>query len=210
MGESSAIVNSLRFWMLFVGGENFTRRGQEVLKEAARPPKSSPWWRRDTFLWLPTEGARAAFFAPTMLRYSFRDQVAKVKEATRAYYYGSMPTGEPEWTQTRLALRELGFEPRLFPRRQGRSKAVDIVLTTEVLTLAVQKRYEVAVIIAGDGDYVPLIDAVKSLGVDVLVTFFESNGLSPELRIAADDFVDLTPILTNAWEVKFGTGEQLG
>ena len=124
-------------------------------------------------------------------------------------------------TATKLALRELGFEPRLFPRRRDKSKladvppgderdevlarwkskAVDLALATDVLTLAGEGRYEVAVIFAGDGDYVPVVEAVKRLGRHVVVGFFagKGHGLSDDLRIAADGFVDLTPYLVNSW-----------
>ena len=57
-----------------------------------------------------------------------------------------------------------------------------------------------AVLIAGDGDYVPLVEAVKRMGLHVVVGFFERNGLNPELRIAADDFVDITDHFVKAWE----------
>ncbi len=54
-------------------------------------------------------------------------------------------------------------------------------------------------IFAGDGDYAPLIEAVMRLGQYVVLGFFADSGLSPELQIAADEFVDLGPILVNDW-----------
>ena len=98
-------------------------------------------------------------------------------------------------------MRERGFEPKLFKREHGKSKAVDLALATDVLTLAGEGRYEVAVIFAGDGDYVPVVEAVKRLGRHVVVGFFagEGHGLSDELRIAADDFVDITGYLVLYW-----------
>ena len=66
--------------------------------------------------------------------------------------------------------------------------------------MAAEGRYEVAVILAGDGDYVPLVEGIKRIGLDVVVGFFEENGLNPELRIAADDFINLTPHFLRQWE----------
>ena len=40
----------------------------------------------------------------------------------------------------------------------------------------------VAVLVAGDGDYVPLITEVKRLGKVVYVVFFNDYGLSTELH----------------------------
>lgn len=178
-------------WMLFVDGENLTKRGQEVLKKAGHPPTAGPAWCRDVFLWLPHHFATNPWIVSGSL--------IEAKPATRAYYYTSTTSGETEWTETRLALRELGFEPRLFPRRQGKSKAVDIALATDVVALAGENRYEVAVIFAGDGDYVPVVEAVKRLGQHVVVGFFAEEGLSPELRIAADEFVDVTEQFVGYW-----------
>lgn len=186
--------------MLFVDGENLTKRGQETLRAAGAPPNAGPRWRRDVFLWLPDIEAPFAFFAHQghqMIGQEWRGP--RVRSAKRAYYYTSTTSDEPEWTQTRLALREIGFEPRLFKRAGGKSKAVDIALATDVLALAAEGRYEVAVIFAGDGDYVPLVEAVKRMGLHVVVGFFEASGLNPELRIAADDYVDLTEDFVARW-----------
>lgn len=188
--------------MLFVDGENLTKRGQEVLKSEGVRLSSGPFWRRDVFLWAPGTPADYAFFHEI----GWRSPVEKewrgprVIRARRAYYYTSTSSDEPEWTGTRLALRSAGFEPRLFKRAGGRSKAVDIALTTEVLTLGAERRFEVAVIFAGDGDYVPLIEAAKRMGLHVLIGFFASSGLSSEVRISADQFVDLTQEFVSAWK----------
>lgn len=184
-----------REWMLFVDGENFTKRGQEHLPKYGVNIRPGPAWRRDVYLWHPVVNYRAtsATFAHDISASSWPFA------ARRAYYYTAMEAGEPEWTETRLGLRGLGFEPRLFKRTRGRSKAVDVALTTDVLTLGAEGRYEVAVIVAGDGDYVPLIEGVKRFGHQVIVAFFDGQGLSPELRIAADDFVDLTGWMKEMW-----------
>ena len=198
--EWTTILHGEREWMLFVDGENLTKRGQEALKAASVPLRSGAAWRRDVYLWLPGTLASVPFFSEPGLRFSgTKLEGARVRRALRAYYYTSTTSDEPGWTETRIALREAGFEPRLYKRSAGRSKAVDVALTTEVLTLASEGRYEVAAILAGDGDYVPLIEAVKRLGLHVVVGFFKEHGLSQELRIAADQFVDLTPHFVRAW-----------
>ena len=200
MTELTQLLSREREWMLFVDGENLTKRGQETLKAAGVTLKAGPHWRRDVFLWLPDLEASWAFFARQGSAFMGQEwRGPRVRTATRAHYYTSSTSDEPEWTQTRLALRAMGFEPRLFKRAAGRSKAVDVALATDVLTLASEGRYEVAVIFAGDGDYVPLVEAVKRIGLHVVVGFFEENGLNPELRIAADDYVDLTDDFVSRW-----------
>ncbi|MGH7487853.1 MAG: NYN domain-containing protein [bacterium] len=125
---------------------------------------------------------------------------ANAPHATRAYYYTSMPHENAKIvTNARLRIREAGFEPRVFPRRSGKSKAVDLALATDVLTLAGEHQYDVAVIFAGDGDYVPVVEAVKRLGRHAVIGFFEGEGMSDDLKIAADDFVDLEPLMVARW-----------
>jgi hypothetical protein len=203
-GETTGLLTE-REWMLFVDGENFTRRGQEVLKEAKVPPIEGERWQKDVFLWMPQWKATAPIVGHRAGSYGAPYSLPSAHAPTRAYYYTSMPyENDGVVTQTRLALREIGFEPRMFPRRQGKSKAVDLALATDVLTLAGEARYEVAVIFAGDADYVSVVEAVKRLGRHVVVGFFGGSGagLSDELRIAADDFVDVTGALVQGWEQK--------
>ena len=111
----------------------------------------------------------------------------------RSYYYTSVQGDDEKLNATRLALRDLGFEPNVFKKVKGTpSKGVDVSLTTDVVSLAYRGAYDVAYLIAGDGDYVPLVEEVKRAGARVVVAFFENHGLNNELRVVADDFVDLT------------------
>ena len=74
------------------------------------------------------------------------------------------------------------------------SKGVDITLTIDMLLHATRKHYDVAVLVAGDEDYVPLVRAVQGEGARVYVWFI-SNGLSPALRMVADCYVNLDEFL---------------
>ncbi|MGD0863341.1 MAG: NYN domain-containing protein [Candidatus Limnocylindrales bacterium] len=214
MVYQTRLIRPDRDWMLFVDGENLSKRGAEALRANGIKPYEGPYWRRDVFLWLP--GSQATY--PFFVQQPFRGFSRPLNDATplppgprpaqRAYYYTSTVSDEPEWTQTRLALRDLGFEPCLFKRTQGKSKAVDISLATDLLTLGGEDQYDVAVIVAGDGDYLPLLSAVKRRGHHVVVCFFAEYGLNNELRIAADDFVDLTPHFVEHWTAHLQTREQ--
>jgi uncharacterized LabA/DUF88 family protein len=61
---------------------------------------------------------------------------------------------------------------------------------------ATRKHYDAAVLVAGDEDYVPLVEAVQGEGARVYV-WFVSNGISRALRMAADYYVDLDDVLLN-------------
>jgi uncharacterized LabA/DUF88 family protein len=110
----------------------------------------------------------------------------------RKYYYTAVLGDQPTIEDIAMGLKGLGIEtPRVFKKNKTRgSKQVDISLATDMLVHATRKHYELAVLVAGDEDYVPLVRAVQSEGARVCV-MFTSGGLSPALRFIADDFVDL-------------------
>lgn len=179
-------------WMLFVDGENLAKRGQEALQAAGVEPQPGRWWERDVFLWLP--------------RYLWtttdRLMGLPVTDLIRGHYYTSIAGDESQRTRVRDLLREAGFDGEVFRRpteKSGRStKGVDIALTTEMLSHAFQGNFDTAVIAAGDGDYVPLIEAVKRQGKRVHVMAFAS-GLSPELPRVADWYGDPSDVFVREW-----------
>jgi uncharacterized LabA/DUF88 family protein len=98
--------------------------------------------------------------------------------ARRAYYYTGVVGDERKLRKARLAIRELGFEPNVFKKPKGtKSKGVDVSLTTAVVSHAYRRGYDVAFLIAGDGDYVPMVEEAKRAGTRVVVAFFEKHGL---------------------------------
>ena len=66
-----------------------------------------------------------------------------------------------------------------------------------MLSQAYHDNYEVAVLVAGDEDYVPLAQEIKRTGKQVAVWFFD-DGLSHHLRRESDIFVDLSWFLSSA------------
>lgn len=83
-----------------------------------------------------------------------------------------------------------------FLRRESKKrtqKGVDVLLTTEMLTGAVDDSYDVALLIAADGDFVPLLEEVRRRGKQVILSAREKGlpGVSVELRRSCDLFVDI-------------------
>lgn len=101
-------------------------------------------------------------------------------------------------------LYALGIQaPRVFPKDKNRgSKRVDISLSVEMLSHAHYGNYDAAVLVAGDQDYVPLVEAVKAQGRQVFV-WFVRDGLNQALQRSADYFFDLGEVLLNE-QVKYG------
>ncbi len=73
-----------------------------------------------------------------------------------------------------------------------------------MLSNAYNDNFDVAVLVAGDGDFAPLVDAVKRLGKVVYVFFFagDGDGLSKKLKLASDRWVDAAPEFRRAWSAK--------
>ena len=65
----------------------------------------------------------------------------------------------------------------------------DVGITVDAIVLA--EKLDVAVIVSGDGDYVPLIEYLKMKGVQVEVAAF-GRSTSSKLREVSDAFLDLS------------------
>lgn len=117
----------------------------------------------------------------------------------RKYYYTAVPNDGVRIQQVEKLLKNVGIEaPRVFPKDKIKgSKRVDISLSTDMLVHATRRHFDIAVLVAGDEDYVPLVRAVQAEGARVHV-WFVSNGINPSLQNAADSFLDITHILANA------------
>jgi cold shock CspA family protein/uncharacterized LabA/DUF88 family protein len=62
-----------------------------------------------------------------------------------------------------------GVVTHYLPIRYGAEKGIDVSLALEAFELAVYKRFNVVVLIAGDSDFIPLVRKLNSLGTRVMV-----------------------------------------
>lgn len=74
------------------------------------------------------------------------------------------------------------------PRRQ---KEVDILLAVDMLVGSFNKLFDVAVLVSGDEDFVPLVIEVRRRGVSVVVAGVSCTTSSELLRVA-DRYIDLS------------------
>lgn len=61
-------------------------------------------------------------------------------------------------------------------------KGVDVELAIDVLDFAHADRYDVAVLIAGDGDFVPLVRRITSLNKNAVIAYFEIEQWEDSLK----------------------------
>ncbi len=186
----------LRRWMSFVDGENFTIRGQKVAIAKGMNLEEGEWFSRNVFMWLPSRDGRSRPDSSVN-----RELEQLQPRAIRSYYYTSVAGDPDRLNAVRDSIHHLAFNPVVFKKnaQEEKAKGVDIALTKDMLMHAVRDNYDVALLFAGDGDYVPLVEQVKSLGKVVYVGFFEREGLNAELRRAADFFFDITHEYVRAW-----------
>jgi len=182
--------------MCFVDGENLTARGQHFASEHGLTLLGGRYWKKDRFLWLPT-------FTPQSMM--LHEASFPLAEPVRSYYYTALNGDDDAVAAVRESLWALGFEPAVFKKRGERSKGVDLTLARDLLSHAFQGHFDVACILAGDADYVPLVEEVKRPGKTVCVCFFETDGLANDLRLAADAFYPLDAAFEKAWQSGFAT-----
>jgi uncharacterized LabA/DUF88 family protein len=113
----------------------------------------------------------------------------------RTYYYGSMPYPAPPKQESYYSkLQLMGIKVRLRKlQHQGEEmieKGVDMLLAMDVLSLAHQDAFDVAILVSHDQDFVELVERVQALGKIVHVAGFREM-ISHDLRKSCDMFTDL-------------------
>jgi len=167
--------------MLFVDGENLSIRCGAMIKTGRYTMGPNSKIRPDIYVWNPQLSG---------------DQVVDRGGIIRTHYYTAVQGDHPLVEEVAKELKDLGISaPRVFKKAKNtRSKRVDISLATDMLLHATRRNYDIAVLVAGDEDYVPLIQAVQSEGRGVHLWALP-DGLSPALVQAADEYRDLTRLL---------------
>jgi uncharacterized LabA/DUF88 family protein len=103
----------------------------------------------------------------------------------RVYYYDAIPEGKhPEYDTYKAYFDEVKNTP-LFKLRLGRlvdsqkeglrQKGVDILMSTDVLTKAYRNQYDTGIFVIGDGDFIPLIEAVNDAGKKTICLYGPRN-----------------------------------
>ena len=91
------------------------------------------------------------------------------------------------------ALSKLGIETKTKDLQifMGGAKKADWDVGLAVDAIKMSPRLDSVVIVSGDGDYIPLVEYLQTMGVQVEVVSF-GKSTSGKLREAVDDFVDLS------------------
>jgi uncharacterized LabA/DUF88 family protein len=94
-----------------------------------------------------------------------------------------------------------GVDPKYLPMSQSGEKGVDVALAVDALQVGLGQMIDVAVLVTGDGDFVPLVRALNKQGVRVLAAYFafETKGggkqfINERLLAAANYAVDISAL----------------
>jgi uncharacterized LabA/DUF88 family protein len=80
----------------------------------------------------------------------------------------------------------------MYPRRQ---KKVDGLIAVDMIVGAFTNLFHVAILVAGDSDFVPVVDEVRRRGVMVVIAGVQES-LADELKRAADRVWIIDPLNT--------------
>jgi len=73
-----------------------------------------------------------------------------------------------------LDLIHAGIEPKYVPMSQSQGeKGVDVAMAVDALQVGLEGHIDVAIMVTGDGDFVPLVRALMKWGIRVAVVYFE-------------------------------------
>lgn len=137
------------------------------------------------------------------------------RHLVRSYYYNAVvgQKEEPErYKRQQSFLDGIGAIPytelrlgRLvynnWPNTPPYEKGVDIQLATDMITHSYKGNYDVAILVAGDNDFVGALQAVKDNGKNVEVALFGKERTSMQLRNVADRIITIDGrFLKNCWK----------
>jgi len=148
--------------------------------------------------------ARRARISISGLHHFIRNEVAKIESTDNRYcqivdahyFRGRLKAADAE--QRDQLFRDRQFDDILIREgvvahylhlSQGGEKGIDVWLALEAFELAIYKRFDVIVLVAGDGDFLPLVRKLNSLGTRVVLVGWDFkitdyNGTERETRMA--------------------------
>ncbi|WP_293444758.1 NYN domain-containing protein [Persephonella sp.] len=142
----------------------------------------------------------------------------------RAYFYTGIPSGDlPKDVREQLRkqmgflkeLQNLGIKVKTMPLKKTPEgyieKGIDILIATDMISLAFKNAYDTVVLVSGDSDFVPVVEKIQELGKRVENASFKKTS-SYELRRVCDEFILLdnikhrftTPLIQEKTEAEKG------
>lgn len=118
----------------------------------------------------------------------------------RTYYYTVGKKDDKFYTDELYEIPDFEIREGFMSGHNRREKAVDVFLAVDMVKFAYLMSYKLAILVSGDGDYVPAVCAVKERPANVVVVSHE-KAISRELRIACDQFSAIDSYITKGIQV---------
>ena len=145
----------------------------------------------------------------------FCDKLLEKRRLIRIYYYNAVvgQREEPDRFRdqrkffssvaqipyTELRLGRLVYNN--WPNNPPIEKGVDVLLATDMIIHSFKNNYDIAILVGGDNDFVPALQALKDNGKNVEVALFGKERTSLQLREVADRIHEINARLMNkSWK----------
>ena len=182
---SSSPVTSYRRAMGFIDGENLVFCYQSLI-EKGNIAKNENAFAEDIYVW-----NKRTMYMPQL-------------EFIRATYYTYAVGSDLLLKEIKNEIRNLQFfkdpksvlpnhiTPCVFKKNKKtkKTKGVDIKMTVDILSNVYNDNLDTVLLVAGDGDYIPIIKEIRRFGKQVFLAFF-TEGLNEELLNYVDHFICL-------------------
>ena len=131
--------------------------------------------------------------------YYYNARVGRKEEPDRYKDQEAFFSGVNAIPYTELRLGRLVYSN--WPSSPPYEKGVDIQLATDMITHSYKNNYDVAILVAGDNDFVGALQAVKDNGRNVEVALFGKERTSMQLRNVSDRIITLNArLLKGCWK----------
>jgi uncharacterized LabA/DUF88 family protein len=131
--------------------------------------------------------------------YYYNARVGRKEEPERYKNQQAFLDGVGAIPYTELRLGRLVYYN--WPNSPPYEKGVDIQLATDMITHSYKNNYDVAILVAGDNDYVGALQAVKDNGKNVEVALFGKERTSMQLREVSDRVITMNGrLLKGCWK----------
>jgi uncharacterized LabA/DUF88 family protein len=140
----------------------------------------------------------------------FAQKLANGRDLRRVYYYNvrqeafedrSNASDQEKFLNSLYDTPYLEVKLGIWKQRGGTmvEKGVDVMLATDLVTRAYRDHYDTAIVVSGDADFYPALQAVKDAGKQVEVAAFDAN-ISAEAARTTDLHINLTKtFFTGLW-----------
>lgn len=140
----------------------------------------------------------------------FAEKLANGRDLRRVYYYNirqeafedrSNATDQDKFLSSLYDTPHLEVKLGIWKQRGATmvEKGVDVMLAVDLVTRAYKDNYDTAIIVSGDADFYPALQAAKDVGKQVEVAAFDTN-ISGEAARVADLHIRLTKtFFTGLW-----------